>query len=43
MKHGRGVEIMMDGMTGMMHGWGLLVILLLAAILAVLILVFRSR
>jgi hypothetical protein len=28
---------MMDGMMGMMHGWGLLVILLLVAILTVLI------
>jgi hypothetical protein len=28
---------MMDGMMGMMHGWGLLVVLLLVAILAVLI------
>ena len=27
----------MDGMMGMMHGWGLLVVLLLVAILAVLI------
>jgi hypothetical protein len=28
---------MMDGMMGMMHGWGLLVIVLLVAILAVLL------
>ena len=27
----------MDGMMGMMHGWGLLVVLLLVAILAVLV------
>lgn len=34
---------MMDGMMGMMHGWGLLVIFLLVAILAVLIVVaFRT-
>jgi hypothetical protein len=34
---------MMDGMMGMMHGWGLLVVLLLVAILAVLIVMaFRT-
>jgi uncharacterized membrane protein len=34
---------MMDGMMGMMHGWGLLVILLLAAILVVLVVMaFRT-
>ena len=34
---------MMDGMMGMMHGWGLLVILLLAAILTVLVVMaFRT-
>jgi len=34
---------MMDGMMGMMHGWGLLVILLLFAILAgVVILIVRQ-
>ena len=33
---------MMDGMMGMMHGWGLLVLVLLAAILAgVVVLLFR--
>jgi hypothetical protein len=34
---------MMDGMMGMMHGWGVLVLLLLIAILAgVVVLVMRS-
>jgi preprotein translocase subunit SecG len=34
---------MMDGMMGMMHGWGVLVVLLLVAILvAVVVLVSRS-
>ena len=34
---------MMDGMMGMMHGWGLLVILLLLAILAgVVVLIVRQ-
>jgi hypothetical protein len=34
---------MMDGMMGMMHGWGILVLLLLIAILAgVIVLVVRS-
>jgi hypothetical protein len=32
--HIRKEQAMMDGMMGMMHGWGLLVLLLLAAILA---------
>jgi hypothetical protein len=34
---------MMDGMMGMMHGWGLLVVLLLLAILAgVVVLIVRQ-
>jgi uncharacterized membrane protein len=34
---------MMDGMMGMMHGWGLLVVVLLVAILAVLVLIAFRR
>jgi hypothetical protein len=35
---------MMDGMMGMMHGWGLLVIVLLVAIFAgVVVLLVRGR
>jgi hypothetical protein len=34
---------MMDGMMGMMHGWGLLIVLLLIAILAgIVVLLVRS-
>ena len=37
------MEGMMDGMMGCMHGWGILVVLLLAAILISLVLLLRGR